>query len=265
MSADEFENQDPAPVPAYERTWRHPAEMADAARTDFLATPPRISRRLTAFAAGISVVASGAVLAIAIPKGISSNREDIGAVLQESPSSTISRVKNYLPQEMVVINSDAGSTSAFSLGNGTWITSSDDIATATSLWVTSAAGLNVPVQIVAKDSATGLALVNCEDKSAWGTAPDLSHLIDPNQISDLSQYRIVDTATSETFDAQPSLSTDNDSTDMPINSTDAIHGLATVRDSQGQLVGIVVRRDHSVWMLNKASIISMISTLVRHP
>ena len=265
MSADEFENQNPAPVPEYERTWRHPAEMADAARTEFLATPPRISRRLTAFAAGVSLVASGAVLAIAIPKGISSNREDIGAVLQESPSSTVSQVKNYSAQDMVVINSDAGSTSAFSLGNGTWITSSDDIATATSLWVTSAAGLNVPVHIVAKDPATGLALVNCEDKSAWGTAPDLSHLIDPNQISDLSQYRIVDTATSETFVAHPSLSTNNDSTDVPINSTDTIHGLATVRDSQGQLVGIVVRRDHSVWMLNKASIISMIPTLVRQP
>jgi hypothetical protein len=121
------------------------------------------------------------------------------------------------------------------------------------------------VKIVATDSATGLALVHCKDKSAWGTAPDLSHLIDPTQISDLSQYRIVDTATAETFDAQPSLSTNNDSIDMPINSADAIHGLATVRDLQGQLVGIVVRRDHSAWMLNKASIISMIRSLLRQP
>jgi hypothetical protein len=90
-------------------------------------------------------------------------------------------------------------------------------------------------------------------------------LIDPKQISDLSKYRIVDTATSETFDAQPSLSTNKNSTDMPINSTDAIHGLATVRDSQGQLVGIVVRRDHSAWILNKSSIVSMIRTLLRQP
>ena len=265
MSTDEFENQDSAPVPAYDRTWRHPAEMADAARTDFLATQPRISRRLTAFAAGISVVASGAVLAIAIPKGISSYRDNAEAEIQVSPSSTVPRVKNYSPKEMTVIKSDTGTTSAFSLGNGTWISSSDDIATATSLWVTSAAGLKVPVKIVATDPATGLALVHCEDKSAWGTAPDLSRLIDPTQISDLSKYRIVDTATSETFVAHPSLSTNNGSTDMPLNSTDTIHGLATVRDPQGQLVGIVVRRDHSIWMLNKASIISLTGTLVRQP
>ncbi|MSO15452.1 MAG: hypothetical protein EXQ61_03945 [Ilumatobacteraceae bacterium] len=265
MSADECENQNPAPVPAYERTWRHPAEMADAVRTDFLATPPKISRRLTAFAAGVSLVASAAVLAIAIPKGISSYREDIEAVLQVSPSSTIPLVKNYSLKEMAVINSDTGTTSALSLGNGIWIAASDDIGTATSLWVTSEDGLNVPVQIVAKDSATGLALVHCDDKSAWGPAPDLSHLIDPTQMSDLSQYRIVDTATSETFVARPSLSTNNDSTDVPINSADAIHGLATVRDSQGQLVGIVVRRDHSAWILNKASIINMIRTLLRRP
>ena len=265
MSADEFENQNPAPVPAYERTWRHPAEMADAARSDFLATPPRISRRLTAFAAGISVVASGAVLTIAIPKGISSYQDNAEAEIQVSPSSTVPRVKNYLPKEMAVIKSDTGTTSALSLGNGVWIAASDDLTTATSLWVTSETGLTAPVKIVASDPSTGLALVHCEEKSAWGPAPDLSHLIDPTQISDLSKYRIVDTATSETFDVQPSLSTNKNSTDMPINSTDAIHGLATVRDSQGQLVGIVVRRDHSAWILNKSSIVSMIRTLLRQP
>jgi hypothetical protein len=265
VSADEFENQDQAPVPAYERTWRHPAEMADAVRTDFLTTPPRISRRLSAFAAGLSLVASGAVLAIAVPKGISSYREEIEAVFQVSPSSTVALVKNYSPREMAVIKSDTGTTSALSLGNGVWIAASGDIAAATSLSVTSESGVDAPVKIVATDPATGLALVYCEDKSAWGTAPDLSRLIDPTQISDLSKYRIVDTATSETFDAQPSLSTNNDSTDMPIDSADAIHGLATVRDSQGQLVGIVVRRDHSAWMLNKTSIISMIRTLLRQP
>jgi len=263
VSADEFENQDPAPVPAYERTWRHPAEMADAARTDFLATPPRISRRLTAFAAGISLVASGAVLAIAIPKGISSYREVIEEVLQVSPSSTVARVKSYSQKEMAVITSDSGTTSALSLGNGVWIAASDDIAEAESLWVTSDTGQDAPVKIVATDPATGLALVHCEEKSAWGPAPDLSHLIDPTKISDLSQYQVVDSAASVTFVPQPSLLTDNDSTDVPIDSTDTIHGLATVRDSQGQLVGIVVRRDHSAWMLNKASIISVIRTLLR--
>jgi hypothetical protein len=239
--------------------------MADAARSDFLATPPKISRRLAAFAAGISLAASGAVLAIAIPKGISSNRDDFGTAVQESPSSTVPPVKNFFPKEMAVIESNAGRTSALSLGNGAWITASDDVDTASSLWVTSAAGLNVPVQVVAKDPVTGLALVLCEEKSAWGTTPDLSHLIDPRQISDLSQYRIVDTATSETFVAEPSLSTNSSYTDMPIHSSDAIHGLATVRDTEGHLVGIVVRRDHSVWMLNKASIMSMISTLTQQP
>ena len=265
MSADEFESQDPAPVPAYERTWRHPAEMADAARTDFLATQPRISRRLSAFAAGVSLVASGAVLAVAIPKGISSYREVTETELEVLASSTVVPVKNYSLKEMAVIKSDTGTTSALSLGNGAWIASSDDIAAATSLSVVSETGLDVPVKIVATDPVTGLALVYCEDKSAWGTALDLSHLIDPTQISDLSKYRIVDTATSEIFDAQPSLSTNNDFTDVPINSTDAIHGLATVRNSQGQLVGIVVRRDHSAWILNKSSIVSMIRTLLRQP
>ena len=261
MSADEFENQDPAPVPAYERTWRHPAEMADAARTDFLASQPRISRRLSAFAAGISLVASGAVLAVAIPKGISSYRKEAEVELQVLPGSAVVPVKNYSPKEMTVIKSDSGTTSALSLGKGFSIAASDDIPTSTSLSVTSESGIDAPVRVVARDPATGLALVHCGEKSAWGPAPDLTHLIDPTEISDLSQYQIVDTATSETFYAQPSLLTNNDSTDMPINSTDVIHGLATVRDFQGQLVGIVVRRGHSAWILNKKSIIRMSRTL----
>lgn len=265
MSADEFENQNPAPMPAYERTWRHPAEMADAARSDFLATQPRISRRLTAFAAGLSLVASGAVLAIAIPKGISSYREEIEDALQVSPNSTVARTKNYSQKDMAVIKSDSGTTSALSLGNGIWIASSDDIAAATSLWVTSQSGQDAPVKIVATDRATGLALIHCGEKSAWGPAPDLSHLIDTTQTLDLSQYQVVDSASSVAFVPRPSLLTNNQSADIPINSTDAIHGLATVRDSQDQLVGIVVRRDHSVWMLNKESVISMIRTLLRRP
>lgn len=265
MSADEFENKNPAPLPAYERTWRHPAEMADAARADFLATPPKISRRLTAFTAGISLIASGAVLAIAIPKGISAYREDTEDATYVSQSSHVVPVKNVAIKEMAVIMSDAGTTSALSLGNGIWIAATGDIDTATSLWVMSDSGKDVPVEVVAKDPVSGLSLVHCEDKSAWGTVPDLSHLIDPTEISDLSAYRVVDTAASIAFVPQPSFSTDNESNDMPINSTDTIHGLATVRDSKGQLVGIVVRRDHSVWMLNKASLISMIRTLLRQP
>ena len=207
------------------------------------------------------MVASGAVLAVAIPKGISSYREEAEVELQVLPGSAVVPVKNYSPKEMTVIKSVSGTTSALSLGKGFSIAASDDIPTSTSLSVTSESGIDAPVRVVTRDPAPGLALVYCGEKSAWGPAPDLTHLIDPTEISDLSQYQIVDTATFETFYAQPSLLTNNDSTDMPINSTDAIHGLATVRDSQGQLVGIVVRRGHSAWILNQKSIIRLSRTL----
>lgn len=263
MSADEFENNNPAPIPPSERAWRHPAEIADAARVDFLATSPPISRRLTAFTATISLVASIALLAIAIPKGIAAYREDAEPVQQVPPVTTEPRVKNYSLTDMAVISSDAGSTSAVSLGNGHWIVAGDDIATSTSLWVTTTAGQDIPVDVIALDTTTGLALVRCQDKSTWGMAPDIKYLIDPNDMSDLSQYRIVDPATSVTFIPQLSLSTGIASLDVPINPTETIHGLATVRDANGQLVGIVVRRDHSVWMLNKASIIRIILAVIK--
>ena len=265
MSADEFENQNQAPMPKYERTWRHPAEIADKARSDFLATPPPLSRRLTAFAATLSLVASAAVLTIAIPKGINAYREQGEGTEQSPPTANNTLVKSFSLTDMAVINGDSGSTSALSIGNGLWIVAGDDIAGSKTLWVASTSGQDIPVDVVASDHATGLALVHCQDKSTWGAAPDLTHLIDPNDIADMSKYRIVDSATSVTFTPQPSLSTSNASADVPINSTDIIHGLATVRDANDQLVGIVVRRNHSVWMLNKAAIIRTILTVLKKP
>ena len=265
MSADEFENQTPAPIPAHERTWRHPAEIADAVRSDYLATPPPLSRRLTAFAATVSLVASAAILTIAIPKGIAAYRADTDSVQTSQPLPTVAMVKNYSQSEMALINSDKGTTSALSVGNGLWIVAADDIAASTSLWATTPSGQNVPVDIVTTDSDTGLALVRCHDKTLWGAPSDVSHLVNPSDIADLSKYRVVDTATSVTFIPRPSLSTSKDSADIPINSTNTVHGLATVRNSTNQIVGIVVRRGHSVWMLNRASVLRIFRNVSDQP
>ena len=265
MSSDEFENQTPAPIPAHERTWRHPAEIADAVRSDYLATPPPLSRRLTAFAATVSLAASAAILTIAIPKGIAAYQADTDSAQTSQPLPTVAMVKNYSQSEMALINSDKGSTSALSVGNGLWIVAADDIATSTSWWATSTTGQNVPVELVMSDRVSGLALVRCHDKSLWGAPSDVSHLVNPSDIPDLSQYRVVDTATSVTFIPQPSLSTSTDSADIPISSADTVHGLATVRNSTNQIVGIVVRRGHSVWMLSKESVTKIFSNVSDQP
>lgn len=59
-----------APLPPHERGWRHPAEIGEWSRTtdELISSAPPLSRRLTAVIAGLSLVLSLVVVAIAIPR-----------------------------------------------------------------------------------------------------------------------------------------------------------------------------------------------------
>lgn len=71
--SDEFDNENNAPVPPHERTWRHPAEVSDAMRHDHAlkATPPPIGRRAAALVAFVSLVASATLMLVTVQKGVS--------------------------------------------------------------------------------------------------------------------------------------------------------------------------------------------------
>jgi len=71
--SDEFDNENDAPLPPHERTWRHPAEVSNAMRRDHAlrATPPPIGRRATALVAFVSIVASATLMLVTVQKGVS--------------------------------------------------------------------------------------------------------------------------------------------------------------------------------------------------
>lgn len=71
--SDEFDNENDAPLPPHERTWRHPAEVSNALRHDQIlkATPPPIGRRAAALVAFVSIVASATVMLVTVQKGVS--------------------------------------------------------------------------------------------------------------------------------------------------------------------------------------------------
>ena len=74
MSAgDEFDNEDSAPLPPHERTWRHPAEVSNNLRTEhsLKAAPPPIGRRAAALVAFVSIVASATLMLVTVQKGVS--------------------------------------------------------------------------------------------------------------------------------------------------------------------------------------------------
>jgi hypothetical protein len=250
MDTPDFDEHTPAPLPAYDRQWRHPAEYAAADRSIHLSSAPRLSRRLSIFSAAISLMASVAVLAIAIPKGIADYSDEAEDVIT---IATVS-VKGSLGAVMTSAFTNKGPTSAISLGDGFWLIALDAVGQDDTIWITTPTGVDAPAALTAKDEATGVAIVKCIHPGARGPTMDMSQLIDPSALTDLSLYRVVDSLTEQAFTPERSLKTVSVSADTPINTPQVIRGVATVTDEGGKVVGIVVRRGYSAWILAKGSV-----------
>ena len=258
MSDDEFDEPNRAPSPAYERQWRHPAEFADAERSAHLSTPPPLSKRLTALTATVSVIASVAVLGVAIPKGISTYREEA-----EEPTPTSSpfiRIKNSTIDIMSTVISDKGPTSAISIGRGYWVVASEAIDDQSPLWISGATDEDLPVRIISTDSDTGISVLKSDNAALADHDPDLSTVVEPSTITDFSQHRVVDATAAQVLVPSPSLTSREPTEDNPITTDEQIHGIALVVDSSYRAIGIVVSRGHALWMLRKSTVTNLLRT-----
>lgn len=258
MSDDEFDEPNRAPSPAHERQWRHPAEFADVERSTRFTSPPPLSRRLTALTASVSVIASVAVLAVAIPKGISSYREEV-----DEPTPTTSpflRIKNASIDIMTTVNSDKGPTTAISIGRGYWVAASEAIDATSPLWISAPAKEKLPVRLVSADPDAGITILKAAEDVPSEQVPDLSTVIEPSSITDFSKHRVLDGSAAQILVPSASLTTKQQTNDVPITTQDEIHGIAIVVDSSYRAVGIVVRRGHASWMLQKSTVNRLLRT-----
>jgi S1-C subfamily serine protease len=258
VDTSDFDESEPAPLPAYDRQWRHPAEHAADDRTHHLSTAPPLSRRLSAVSAVISVIASIAVLVIAIPKGVADYTVDAADEL----TSTTVPVKGAFGTAMAAASSAKGPTSAVSLGNGYWLVALDGIEPTDNIWLTTASGEDVPAVLMTQDERAGIAVIKCDHPDAEGPILDTDQLIDSSSLKDLSPYRVVDSFTEQVYTPERSFKSVSIETDTPLNMPEVIRGVATMTDRRGQLVGIVVRRGYSAWMLSKDSLENILQSVV---
>ena len=255
MSADEFDTNSSSPSPAYDRVWRHPSEIADAARTEHLASTPPVSRRLTALTATVSIIASLAVLAVAIPKGISAYRDDF----ESAPISTDTsvRVKNSTAQNSFVLTSAKGETSALPIGHTCWIVALEAINPAEPMRISGASISPTAASVIATNKTAGVAIVKANIELDATLTVDTSSLLSLTALTRTPEYLITDSFLTQHF--SPSISFNNATKDLPINTDEAIRGIASVVDANGHLVGIVVRRNHATFVLNENTIRSILA------
>lgn len=227
-------------------------------RQRHLATTPPLGRRLGALSAVVSLMASIAVLVVAVPRGISST----GATEEDAPPTTVAPVKGNVRGLTMVVDETDRATPAIPLGNGCWLVSASDVAEQTPRWITGTDGERIEVSTLGEVPSAGLVVV----KAASPTAPDASVAFDafPHDHDEvtLDSYRIVDNETNTLFSIAPSLSMSDNARDIPITTSAPIRRLAAVVDEAERIVGIVVRRGYSTWLLGGDTIETIVSMTI---
>ncbi len=259
MTDDEFDVPNPAPVSPHDRTWRHPAEHSVAQRQQHLATTPPLGRRLTALTATVSVVSSIAVLIVAIPRGISTAEDTI----EEAPATSVPLVKGTARAFATVVDASDRTTPAIPLGNGCWLVSTADLDERSPKWITTTDGQRIEVDTVGEVEDSDLVVVKSSTTNNSDAQVAFDELNSDTLMDDYQNYRVMDTTTNALFSLAPSLSMTTTARDIPIMTPAPIRNVAVVVDEVERIVGVVVRRGYSTWMLGKETLASIMDMTQR--
>lgn len=206
----------------------------------------------------VSIIVSVAVVAVAIPKGISeyADEPDISTTTTIPP-----RVKGALGAAMTTLTSGDTPSSALALGAGLWLAASEKLSGGQDVSVGKSGAPMREATIVADVAGTGTALVRTTGDDS-GTRPiDLRSIVDPGLLGDLSRYWLYDPATEQMSRLEPSITSTAGTDDVPVSTREPIAGIASVVDDTGTVVGIVVRRGHSTWLLGRSSIRQLMKSM----
>lgn len=271
MRDDERDDANSAPVPPYERHWRHPAEKAADERLAYqrLSTPPPLSRRASAYIGTLGALGAVAVLSVAVPKGISdytSGQTDTSA--PRATESSAVPVKGLVSNPMIIVAGSHGATSALPLGDGHFITSLEAVTSRGNVWITLSSGDDVEAQVVSADADSGIALIQSADPRAKGpfgngltldTRTRSAHQL--NDPTSLTRLRIVDGLGAQAASADDGVTTSEHAGKMVIHTPRAIDGMAVVASPAGDIVGVAVRRAQATWVFTIASLRGILTSV----
>ena len=261
MTSDEFEREHKSPLSPDERMWRHPAEHADAERNKHLSHTPPLGRRLTALTATVCVVASIAVLVIAVPKGIS---EYVEAEAESTTTiSSIVPTKGSLQPLVATVNGSKGATTAVSLGHDCWVVATDAVDISERMWLTVDSGEEFLVKYVSTSSDGSAALLHLTPNIPREVPSDWATYMTPKSSSELRPFSMLDMHGLHHLTDEESLPLRADKNDIPLTTDSPINGAAAIINEQMSVVGVAVVSDHGTWFLRKESLRSLLAAELR--
>ncbi len=203
----------------------------------------------------MSILASVIVLIIAVPKGIEDYREDAEEFIPTSvpvKSQTMSRF-------LATAKSSQGLTSAVSVGNGVWVLASNMVSPGQDVVVSTASGSSFVIRQVASFPESGISVMHCVTSCSSEHEIEIKKLADPRSITNLHQMRVVDAFSEQAMQMSPSVAMVGQTPDSPIHVNEAINGVAVALNSANKVVGIVVRKNHSNWLLGKENLEAIVN------
>lgn len=247
MTDDEFDAPHPAPMSPHDRVWRHPAEHSFAQRELHFSESPPLGRRLTALTAVVSLMSSVAVLVVAVPRGISTLAE----VNPDIPQISVPLIKGNVVGLATIVDSNDKSALAIPLGNGCWLVSTTDLDTELPTWITTSDGQRFEVAAIGQIEDSQLAVLKAIALNPNDSETNTNALTTQSAHDDYNKYRVMDIQTYDLFSLSPSLAMSGTYSDIPVMTPAPVRSLAVVIDEIERIVGIVVRRGYSTWMLGK--------------
>lgn len=244
----EGDDEDIAPLPPHERVWRHPAEVSDESRRRHAveSAPPPVGRRVAALVAFVSIIASGVIALVAIPKGIGQGTEETSGPVTSTPPK-----------------GGASTVPATGVRAGAAIVVASDMAVVAGDLPRTDGTVTLPDGSIV--SATPISTIDDHDITIVRTDPVVAPRT--NELSD-DEFRYLgdegrlsllhDDGTSET--TRLGLSTRDTgrwwplSIDSPGNPT-----LARIVDADGALVGIAVHEKHATWAMKLSDLLAAVN------
>ena len=202
--------------------------------------PPPLGRRLAMLTATVSVIASIAVLIVAVPKGIDEY------VDEPEPTTTLSIVKGAISEEYAVISTTSGKTCGINVSNGQWIVAADEIDNHTSAWVETSNGERTEATVARSAVLPALAVIRARAATASDVSQTPFALV---QADEVHKYSVIDCITRAKMTLRITPSVQQSRISVPVYVNGDINGIGAVVDEKNELVGLVYEHDHAERLL----------------
>ena len=257
MTSDEFEREHKAPLSPDERFWRHPTELADVERNKHLSFVPPLGRRLTAITATVSVIASFAILSVAIPEGIREFSE--AEAVAVTTTVDVPHVKGAMSTLVATATSAKGATTAISIGSNSWVVAAEAVDLNEPIWLSSGTGEKVRVPYISLNDDATVVLLRLTKNQSAAAAEQWDRYLNPTSPDELEKFSIVDRYGVHHLGYEQSVRHMAKPKELPLLTDSPIDGVAAFIDKMMNVVGVAFDSHHSTWYLPKDSLLSLLA------